>query len=631
MRSFDEILDEYATRKRAYGSILEYMQEARDHVNGDVVIPLPEMDQSEKPAVANLIGHGLEHTAQRVASVLPNLVFPPLIPGKDTGTGSEDWARKRKMAVAGWWQHSKMQLKMRRIARWTIGYARAPIQVEPDFESGMPRFVLRDPLGTFPSLQEDWDDSPPDDVIYSYRRTARWLKARYPDEWARLFPKGTPDSTVVTLIEYNDADDYVLGVLRSQETAYSSGHGLWVPTRNSGVDGGGLELRRFPNRTGMCNSVVANRITFDRLMGQFHQLYGVYQAQATLMALETIAVTKGIFPDIAITSTTPGRTPVLVNGQWEDGRSGKVNVVRDGKVDVLQLNPGFLTQPTMDRMERTMRVQGNIPAQWGGETPGNIATGRLGNQVLSATVDFPIQEYQDILADTLHDANVRGMEVAKAYFGDERKVFHVAFGKAHGRADYKPDTHMETTEHAVTYAAPGADVNALVIGGGQRIGIGGMSVKTWMEQDPLIPDADMEERRITSENMKRTLTDFIAQQIGQGALDPRDVIALTEEIERGATLGEAWNNAQQRAQERQAEQQAQQQAAMAEQGGSMGGPPPEAQPGLAPQPEGESVPAIAGPTPSMENLGQLLGSLRQPRAITSPMGGAASPPSSPVG
>ena len=185
-RTFDEILDEFERRKRANGTILEYMRQARDHINGDVVIPLPEMDKNEKPQVANLIQHGLAQTAQRVASVLPNMIWPAMIPGRDKGQGSEDWARRRRLAVAGWQQESKLNLKMRRLARWTIGYARAPLQVRPDFESRIPRYVLRDPLGTFPSLSEDYDDSNPDDVIFAFKRTVQWLMDTYPDAYEEM-------------------------------------------------------------------------------------------------------------------------------------------------------------------------------------------------------------------------------------------------------------------------------------------------------------------------------------------------------------------------------------------------------------------------------------------------------------
>lgn len=621
---FETLIEEYRIRREAQADLFHYMREARDHFNGDIVVPLPEMDRDEKPAVANLMSQGLDQTAMRVASVLPNLHYPAVIPGKDTGPGSEDWARKRRLANASWWEESKLNLKIRRMARWVVGYATAPMMVRPNFKKGIPEYVLRDPLSSYPALNVEYDDEQPEDFIYAYKRTFGWLVENHTDaaiELARQSRFKPSKSTVVELIEYVSPHERVLGVLGLQSP--DSASAMWKPVDyTAAMHGGGVELSRVPNRAGVCWGVNASRITIDRLVGQFNQVFGIYQNQAKLMALESIAVEKAIFPDIVIQGTTPGRTPILVNGTWADGRTGEINLVRDGNVDVVQLNPGFMTQPLIDRHERNIR-QAGVPAQFSGETPSNIATGRLGDQTLSATVDFPIQEYQEILSQTLWEANKRAIAIAKGYFGETKKSFYVNFGGNAGASEYKPDTHFETDAHRVVYSAPGADVNSLVIGIGQRIGIGTMSAWTAMQQDPLIPDAEFEYKKVTSEKIHRALTDFIAMKVGEGLLDPMDVILLAEEVERGATIGDAWKKAQEAAQKRQADAAAAQQAAADPAAAAVD---PALQPGLsAPNPQDPAGTAIAGPNPSQENLAQLLGSLRQPRALTGAMG-AATPP-----
>lgn len=612
---FDAIVEEYRVRKNAMGNLFNYMKEARDHFNGDIVIPLPEMTRDEKPAVANLMAQGLDQTAMRIASVLPNVHYPALIPGKDKGTGSEEWANKRKMANLGWWQESKLNLKMRRMARWLVGYATAPMMVRPNFNTGVPEYVLRDPLSTYPSLNVEYDDAQPTDFIYAYKRTFRWLEQNHPDaalSLARRYKHTPQPSTQVELLEYIDGEERVLGVqaIRPADT-----HGrLWWP--GAGEEGGGQEISRAPNRAGVCWGVTSNRITVDRLMGQFSQTFGIYQNQARLMALETIAVEKAIFPDIVIQGNTPGRVPVLVNGEWADGRDGDINVVRDGNVDVVQLNPGFMTEPLIDRHERSIR-QAGVPAQFSGETPSNIATGRLGDQILSATVDFPIQEYQELLGYTLWEANKRAVAIVKSYFGETKKSFHVGFNGTSGQADYTPNTHFETDAHHVRYSAPGADVNSLIIGIGQRLGLETMSKWTAMQQDPLVPDADFEYRKVASERIQSALLDFVAQAVQGGMLDPQDVVILWEEVERGSNIADAWKKAQEAAQKRQAEAQ---QAAAEAQAGPTGAPGPEAQPGLSPTNPEEAGLAVQGPSPNMQNLSMMLGSLRQPKPTTAALG-----------
>ena len=608
---FDEIIDEFRVRKEARGTLIQYMKEARDHFNGDVVIPLPEMSEDEKPAVANLMAQGLDQTAMRIASVLPNLHYPPMVPGKDKSRGSEDWAYRRKMANLGWWQESQLNLKLRRVARWLVGYSTSPMMVRPNFKSKIPEYVLRDPLSTYPALNVEYDNSQPTDFIYAYKRTFRWLEQNFPDaaeSIARRFKHRPKPSQYVEMLEYIDAEERVLGVLHISP---QQANGMWWPNQSTGT--GGEEILRSPNKAGVCWGVDANRITVDRQMGQFSQSFGIYQNQAKLMALETIAVGKAIFPDLVLQPTTPGRTPILVNGEWADGRTGDINVVRDGTVDVIQLNPGFMTEPLIDRHERNIR-QAGVPAQFSGETPSNIATGRLGDQILSATVDFPIQEYQELVANTLWEANKRAIAIAKAYFGNVAKSFHVGFGGTAGQADYTPNIHFETDAHEVRYSAPGADVNSLVIGIGQRLGLGTMSRWTAMQQDPLVPDADFEYRKTASERIQSALLDFVAQSVQSGALDPQDVVLLWEEVEKGANIADAWKKAQQAAQERQAEAQAQAQAAA--QPGALG---PEAQPGLSASPE-EAGLAVQAPSPNMQNLSQMLGSLRQPKPQTAALG-----------
>jgi hypothetical protein len=320
---------------------------------------------------------------------------------------------------------------------------------------------------------------------------------------------------------------------------------------------------------------------------------------------------------MALVGTTAGRTPLLVNGDWKDGRSGEINVIRDGQIQTVQLNPGFMTQPLIDRYERGIRSSG-VPAQFSGETPSNIATGRLGQNTLSATVDYPIQEYQEVIQDLLFEANRRAIAIARGYFGDAQKSFHVGFNRVSGRASYKPNTHFETDYHQVSYSAPGADLNSLVIGIGQRVGIGTMSKWTAMFQDPMIPDPEFEYQKVTSEALQGALLEFVSMQVAQGGIDPQDVLFLIEEIEKGEQLSEAWRKAQSRAQERQSEKDATAGAEM----------PPGMEPGLS----GAEPQASIAPAPeALNNLSGLLGSLRQPSANMAPLGGDRNAQMRPVG
>ena len=515
------------------------MRQLRDAYNGDLIIPLPEMDRREKSAVANLITTGLDQTAMRIASTMPSVYYPALKEGESM---SEKRARTRKRATMGWWEANKMPLKMRRRARWLIGYASSPVILRPDTKWGAARWDIRDPLNTFPSTGEDPDQITPNDCIFTYSRSRAWLQNRYPEALSKLKAVNPKPSDMVRIVEYTDAE---VTVLMACSTAKPN---PWE-TDIRGLPN--VELERVANRTGLCLAVVPGRITLDRPMGQFDSLVGMYNLQSKLMALEVIAVERGIFPDTYLVSR-PGETARFVAGPY-DGRSGQVNVVQGGDIREMTANPGFATNGMMDRIERAQRIGSGTPAEFGGESTSNVRTGKRGDAILSAVVDFPIQEAQEIFAASLQEENKRAIAIAKTYFGNERKSFYVSSRGAKGHVDYIPNKDFEDDNNVVTYSHSGADANSLVVGLGQRIGIGIMSKQTAQEIDPFISDPELEKDRVVSEGLEQALLQSIQTQASQGSIPPSDVAAIVAMVASDkASLAEAVTKVHEAAQKRQA-------------------------------------------------------------------------------
>ena len=80
----------------------------------------------------------------------------------------------------------------------------------------------------------------------------------------------------------------------------------------------------------------------------------------------------------------------------------------------MQTNPGYKTDVALDRLERQERLEGAIPAEFGGESGTNIRTGRRGESILSATVDFRVQEAQEIFASSLVEEDKIAIAIEKA-------------------------------------------------------------------------------------------------------------------------------------------------------------------------------------------------------------------------
>ena len=497
------------------------------------------MDRREKSAVANLITTGLDQTAMRIASTMPSVFYPALEEGNNA---SEKRARTRKRATMGWWEANKMPLKMRRRARWLIGYASSPVILRPDTKWGAARWDIRDPLNTFPSTGEDPDQITPNDCIFVYNRSRAWLQNNYPDAAGKLRAINPKPTDLIQIAEYTDAEVTVLMAISTTKLSQWESNVRGVPF---------VELERVQNKTGLCLAVVPGRITLDRPMGQFDSLVGMYALQSKLMALEVIAVERGIFPDTYLVSR-PGETARFVAGPY-DGRSGQVNVVQGGDIREMAANPGFATNGMMDRIERAQRIGSGTPAEFGGESTSNVRTGKRGDAILSAVVDFPIQEAQEIFAASLQEENKRAIAIAKTYFGNERKSFYISSRGAKGHVDYVPNKDFEDDNNVVTYSHSGADANSLVVGLGQRIGIGIMSKQTAQEIDPFISDPEQEKDRVISEGLEQALLQSIQTQASQGAIPPSDVAAIVEMVASDkASLAEAVTKIHEAAQKRQA-------------------------------------------------------------------------------
>lgn len=591
--SLEDIHDRLNDRKRLMGQQLVEMGDLTAAYEGTVTVPLPELDKNERVAVANLIAQGLDQMAMRIANNMPDVVYPPLTPGQDL---AEKRARVTRQATIGWWDQSSMDLKLARRARWLIGYATAPATVRPDTVTGAPCWVLRSPLCTFPAIGDDPDEMVPTDTIFTFKRSLAWLQKTYPGQMGRLSkgPDVTPD-TMFELMEFVDADELVLGVIGRPRDSYD--------TKGTYGTAALVEVERLANRAGCPLATVPGRLSLSRRQGAYQGMIGLYQAQAKLMALEVIAVTRDVFPNTWAVSRAGEMAQIVTVA---DGRRGIVGEVRGAEIQIPRAQPGYMTAQTIDRLERYERMTGGIPAEMQGESQTNVSTGRRGDQLLSAVVDFPVAEAQRIFERAMEYENKMAVAVAKGWFGNEQRSFYVGRGKgAKGRVDYVPNRDFVSDANIVAFAHAGSDANALVVGLGQRLGVGTLSKHTARALDPLVDDPMAEEEWITTEALESALLAGLTQQVSSGALSAVDVARIkkalvTDEMSLEDAVLRVHSDKQT------------EQATSGPPGTPEGPVPPgapAAQPGLAPgAPPGAG--ASIAPTPNEQGLSQLLGALK---------------------
>src|SRR5438552_212591 len=235
-------------------------------------------------------------------------------------------------------------------------------------------------------------------------------------------------------------------------------------------------------------------------------------AQPRLRTLPRHAVKRAVFAETWIPDAPNEHAEMEVQA---DPYDGTVGIVHGGQINHSRVEAGQTVNQALDRLERNERITGAIPAEMGGESPSNVRTDRRGQTVFSATVDFPVQEHQELLAASLEAENRIAIKIAKTYWPDTPRTFQVPFGR--GQVTYTPSQTFETETQRVSYSFAGADVNGLVISGGQRIGMGTLSKRTFMMNDPMVSDWQAEHDFLVGEGLEMAHMQSIQAQAANPA------------------------------------------------------------------------------------------------------------------
>ena len=614
MRTPAQIFALYLERSRTFVDLHQSMQDVKEIYEGKATVPMPEHNRSDKSSVPNLLAQGVDQMAGRIASTMPMASF-----SSGESRRSQRQAKTAERVIGGWWQNDRLSQKMKHRARHLIAYGMAPTVIRLHPKTKLPVWEVRNPMTTFPSMDTQPGTCYPNNVIFAYRRSVNWLIAQgYELQVRSLFPRNETLDRDMTLLclEYVDEDGTALALTSYMAGQQADDLGRWDQAGNfiitNGLDQSSRDavlLEHAPNPTGVMNVTIPQRLGLEGFSGQFDSMVGMYRQQAKLMALEVLAVERGIFPDTYLVSRT-GEIGRFIDGPY-DGRSGEVNIVQGGDIKELATQPGYMTPQTIDRIERAQRLTAGIPAEFGGESASNIRTGRRGDAVLSAVIDFPVAEAQEILANALLDEDRAAIALSKHFAGSSEKTLFVGTGNSAKTVTYTADQVFDTTEHTVAYSAVGADLNNLIMGLSQRVGMGLMSKKTAATLDPFIDNAESEHDEIIVEGLEMAVLTGLQQQAAAGAIPPMAIARVMElvrsdRMELPEAITKATEEAMQAAQ-------AAQEAAAQEQGPPAPPTPEEAAAGptaasLTGNPEAMSP--VPGAAPGTEDVGQLLSAIR---------------------
>lgn len=571
----DEVMGLYEELRKSRHPLVQQAEQVQRVFDGEVVLPIAQLDQIDVPAVANLTFQGVDAIGQRIGSQVPNNVFPIL----STTSTARETARTKKSAVDYWWKESSLPRKLFQLGRWFAAYGATGVLVQPGVKKDCPQYVPLDPLRTYPSGYDICCEF----AITVRRQTRRWCAKNYPASAGLLWSREAKPSDVIELIEY--VDDYEFVILARTTSDVLNRYAA----RNTEV----VLLNRFKNISERCPVFMAGRPGLTGPKSQFAGVLGTYVQRAMLSAYNLIGVRKAVMPEKWAFSTNAGETPSII--EMADSVDGTVGIIANGQIIQMLPQPSTLVPMTEDRLERNERATARIPAEMGGEAASNVRTDRRGQTIFSATVDLPVREAHDHFAEMLTEANKAAIAVDKAYYGGQTRTLYVAVGGIDRKSDYDPDALWDTDRHDVVYSQPGADTNGLSLELGQRVGMEGLSHTEMREMDPFVKDPERTADLIIYEKMQAIMLEGAAAQLQQGALTGVDWARIMQRVKSDrAELEDAYVAQQEEAQKRQAQQ----------------APPeaPAAQPGLA-QPGAGAEASIPPPPESLGNLGQLLQSL----------------------
>lgn len=606
MNDWETIWSLIEQRRERNSPVLEQMIQVRDRYNADWVVPdvSKEVAPDLPPLTPALIAETIDNFGMRAASVLPMVFCPAVNPSKQTGVRSKEYARIRRRVLTATYHHSRMKLKLRKVMRHLAGYATGALVVVPDFRMGMPVINVRDPLGAYPDPRAGEDFADPENIGFVFAKSADWIIHNYP-QTRELVSRGGRATSMWNMVEWIDRDHVVIGLLGPQEQEAPSY--LYEPIQFS------MELARWENRIGRVSAVVPQRVTLDRIVSQLAHVIGITDLMAKMMTLDVLAKEKAIFPDRYIVGKV-GANPQIVGGEWQDGRTGVINVVLDAD-GIGTMN--FAGDPTatqaIDRLERNARISSGLVPQFGGETYGALRTGRGIDALMGAAVDPRIQEMQEVVETWLPTLNEVVFETYKAYWPAKKFTLVSGWPTDSGEVVFTPSEHIETTANSVSYPIAGADVQATNIILGQLLGSEAISRQTFRERHPWIGDPAEEAARVEEETMERAALQSILNQAMQppqagGMSLPQ--LALIEKARREDPAGDiftAIETAQRRMQEMQAQQAPPAPPGMAA--------PPEQMPGMAPEmaaaPPGADGGATIGANNNLAGLRELMNALSQ--------------------
>jgi len=474
----------------------------------------------------NMMASGVERLGQKVGQI-PTLKMP-------FGPKDEDNARSsaevRERLVQSWDHMSVMRLQFPQIGRWLPGYGSYSWKLcpkhDPVTRQRYPHAELRDPFDTWTGWLGPMQD--PTDIAYRRVVPLAALEKIYPrDDWRVLEErvKGQPDSVMYGTPRNRGWEGPRHGVAVIE---YICSEGTYVCVPEAGV-----VVDYYPNilTTGL-PFVYKKRISFNRLVSQYHHIIGLSAQQAKLNILALIAAEDATFRETNIIGEMEGNT-------YEKGRDAVNHYTRGTTIDRPTGGEGVAQLfAQIDRVTAMLRI--GAAYDEGSDSlaaRGGFITGR-GQDALRDPVEANIKEYHTIITVGTEELDTKRLEWEQEMEkGEKKRVFWIE-GGAGIEELYEPDKDIDGNwrSHRVyglmaTWDDPSKIVTALQLLQGEIIDVTEI-------QDNLdgLQDAAQMNQRMRRQKAEKTLMFALEQRAVNN--DPAATMALIEIRDTPNDIGE---------------------------------------------------------------------------------------------
>jgi hypothetical protein len=505
----------YTERDERYTAIDEV-------VRGDFSAFDPD-DESLTSSSPNLIQVALEDTAE-AASVVPTI---RVTPHRNIQTVKKA-AEKMERICAGYAQTSKLDLLIPQSVLDMAAFGLSPWVVWPDVDQRIPLIEKRDPRTCYPE-----PGYRPGEVVQRCMFAREVYYSQLPAHYQVVLADfaSQPDqadvdwnhNVKVVLVEYFDADEYVLAGLYSVDgpgLAASSKEVAYVP----------VELERIANRTGVCPVVLGSRITLDgEFRGQFDQVVDVLKAHIRLQALLMDYADQAVYSDVWVKDLI-GEMPFGGGSYIELGPNGAIGRIQPA---VSSMN----VQQDLAALADAIHLGGRWPKSRPGEVDQSIASAKF-LEASAGMMNTAIRTYHMVLSRMITQAMSIALAVDKKFFPGEKTTYGVMRNQEFLCEYDASDIVLENKVRVEYGLGLGRDPAQAAVLHLQYAQAGFISKEFVQENIDGVTDVAREQARIDTQDLKAMMLAKLLAGVESGEIPERALLEIIRKREEGESLAD---------------------------------------------------------------------------------------------